>query len=137
MDETKEIATRIQRAIPKVPSGTLRFWGEWFGRPYDNIHTLLTCDAEANTLRLHFDQAETLVVWSPRGLTLDAAVLRIDVADRVRWEWYKYGSPKTPENLYFEEFTRTGQQLSASSNVDWYTPSFHPTTAHPAVEVVP
>ena len=21
-------------------SGTLRFWGDWFGRPMDNVHTV-------------------------------------------------------------------------------------------------
>jgi hypothetical protein len=133
-DEATEIVGRIQRVIPNVPSGALRFWGEWFGRPYDNIHTLLTCEADENTLRLGFDQGETLLVWNPRRLTLDAVAFRIEGADRVRWEWY--GSPKTPENLYFEDFMNTGQEISASSNVDWYKPSFHPTAAHPAVEIV-
>jgi hypothetical protein len=26
------------------------------------------------------------------------------IADRVRWEWFYYGQPKTAANFYFEEF---------------------------------
>jgi hypothetical protein len=84
--------------------GSLRFWGEWFGRPYDNCHTLVSCRAEEDVLRLSFDQGETLSTWSPTGLTLDKST---SDADRVRWEWFSYGKAKTPENLYnlyFEEF---------------------------------
>jgi len=40
MDQTEKLADRIKQTLPKVPSVTLRFWGEWFGRPYDNCHTL-------------------------------------------------------------------------------------------------
>ena len=60
MDQTEQLADRIQRAITKVPVGSLRFWGERFGRPYDNWHTLTSCRAEKNILLLSFDQGETL-----------------------------------------------------------------------------
>jgi hypothetical protein len=86
MDHTKQIADRMQRAIPKVPSGSLRFWGEWLGRPYDSWHTLISCRSEQNVLRLCFDQGETLSVWAPDGLTIDRSTFRISDSYRVRWE---------------------------------------------------
>jgi hypothetical protein len=136
MDQTEQLAARIQRTIPKVPKGSLRFWGEWFGRPYDNWHTLVSCRAEQNILRLSFDQDETLSVWSPTGLTLDQSTFRIFDADRVRWEWFYYGRAKTPENLYFEEFTKSGEGISSSTNIDWYTPAFQPRKTEAAVEIL-
>lgn len=77
MDRIEQLGDRIRRAIPKVPKGSLRFWGEWFGTPYDRWHTMMSCRAEKNVLMLSFDQDETLSVWSPTGLTLDESTFRI------------------------------------------------------------
>src|SRR3981081_4554117 len=54
VNETEEIADRIHKAIPHVKKGSLRFWGEWFGRPHDNIHTLVRGEVENGCLRLLF-----------------------------------------------------------------------------------
>jgi hypothetical protein len=35
----------IANLLRHVKRGTLRFWGEWFGRQYDNIHIVVSCDA--------------------------------------------------------------------------------------------
>jgi len=136
MDQAEQLANSIQRAIPNVPVGSLRFWGEWFGRPYDNWHTLVSCRAEEDVLRLSFDRGETLSVWAPTGLTLDKSIFRISDADRVRWEWFSHGNAKTPENLYFEEFKETADGISASTNIDWFTPTFQPKKTEAAVEIL-
>lgn len=88
MNETQKIADRIRQALPNVKSGTLRFWGEWFGKPYDNWHQLVRCEAEQNLLRLAFNENETLSVWAPSGLEVNLSTFRISTADRVRWEWF-------------------------------------------------
>ena len=36
------IADRISAALPNIKAGSLRIWGEWFGKPYDNFHTIKT-----------------------------------------------------------------------------------------------
>jgi len=135
MDETKAIATVLQNAIGSVPSGAIRFWGDWFGILYDNVHTLSGCEVSDGALRLRFDQGEMLTIWSPCELTLGAKTLRIAAARRVRWEWFKYGCP-TPESLCFKEFTKSGEALVVSTNNGCYTLTFHPTVTHPAVEIV-
>lgn len=134
MEQTTKLADRIRQAIPRVPSASLRFWGEWFGRPYQNLHKLMRCAAEQNILRLSFDQGETLSVWSPTGLTINQSTLRISDADGVRWEWFAYGRAKTQANLYFEDFMKSAEGISASTNIDWYAPEFRLTTAEAAVE---
>ena len=100
MDEAGAIADQIQRALPNLKSGTLRMFGDWFGKPWDNFHTLVSAEAEGNCLVLTFDAGETLRVWDPAGFEGDAATFRIQRASRVRWQWYYYGRPHLPEDLY-------------------------------------
>jgi hypothetical protein len=40
MNEATKISELIARLLPHVKAGTLRFFGEWFGRPYDNMHAI-------------------------------------------------------------------------------------------------
>jgi hypothetical protein len=136
MTEAEGIAESIGRALPEVKSGTLRFWGQWFGRPYDNCHRIVACEAASEVLRVRFTEGEVLSVWAPRGATIDANTFRIADAARVRWEWFSYGRPKTAENLYFEEFVKDGHVVSAATNVDWRTPKLRPDPSHPAVEIL-
>jgi hypothetical protein len=136
MNTADAIAENILKALPKVPRGTLRFWGAWFGRPHDNVHTVLKCAARQDVLRLYFDEGEVLTVWSPRGFTMDESTFKIDTAERVRWEWFSYGRPKTAANLFFKDFIKTGETVVASTNVNWHTPDLSTNLSLPAVEIV-
>lgn len=136
MTDAERIAERIRAALPSVKRGSLRFWGQWFGRPHDNIHTLVGCTAEGARLRLVFDENETLCVSDPSGVTADRETFRIAGASSLRWEWFCYGRPKTPENLYFEEYVRSSDGISATTNVDWFKPDLRPDPKAPALEIV-
>ena len=136
MDDAARIAARIQRALPNVKRGTLRFWGNWFGRPYDNIHTLLTCEADQNVLRMSFNEGESLSVWAPSELTLDDSTFQISDAERVLWEWFAYGRARTKENLLFKNFIKTGKTVAVSTNVNRYTPDMSTDPTMPAVEIL-
>ena len=136
MTETQRIAERITRDLTTIKSGSLRFWGHWFGRPYDNSHRVVGCTAIDEVLKLFFDQDETLRVWNPGSITISRETLRIEAATRVRWEWYSYGRPKTSENSYFEDFARLGDGISCDTNMDSYTPPFEFDLSLPAVEIL-
>jgi hypothetical protein len=43
-------------------SGSLRFWGEWFGRPFDNYHRRVACEVTDECLQFRFKEAEVLAV---------------------------------------------------------------------------
>lgn len=122
--------------LPNVKVGTLRFWGEWFGRPYDNWHQIVNSTSSSNTLYLHFDEQELLSIWDARNIVVGAQVFRISDAGRVRWEWYRYGKPKTPKNRYFEDFLKSPKGIEWTTNIDRYKPEFHPKASEPAVEIV-
>jgi hypothetical protein len=136
MNESPRIAEQIQKMLPGVKAGTLRFWGVWFGRPHDNLHRLLECAATDDVLRMRFNEDEVLTVGCPKGLTMDDSTFQISDAERVRWEWFNYGRPKTNENLFFYDFVKVGRSVAASSNVNWYRPDMRTNSSLPAVEIL-
>jgi hypothetical protein len=126
MTEAQQMTAHINGCLPNVKAGALCFWGEWFGRPYDNIHQIVSCEVEGEVLKLHFNEDETLFVWSPHRLKADQKTFRISGAAKVRWEWFYYGLPKIEINRYFMEFVKDGNAITATTNVNWYTPSLQP-----------
>jgi hypothetical protein len=136
MGETQKINDQINKALPDIKRGTLRFWGDWFGRPHDNLHRLVSCECAQDVLTLHFDESEILCVWDPKALTIDRETFQIADADRVRWEWFDYGRPKTAANLYFLEYVKSLDAILATTNVDWYEPHFKTIRTAAAVEIL-
>jgi hypothetical protein len=136
MNEAEKICDEIQKALPKISPGTLRFWGVWFGRPYDNAHRIVGSEHDRGVLRLRINEDERLTVCFTAGLTLDSSVFQINDAKRVLWEWFSYVRPKTQENLYFYDFVKTPETVVASSNVDWFTPNMKTDSTLPAAEIL-
>ena len=99
MGEAGGLAAAIQVALPEIKSGTLRLFGQWFGRPYDNIHRVVGAEVEADCVVIRFNQGETLRVWQPAQWQVSAEVFQIGRAARVLWEWYHYGKPREPKYL--------------------------------------
>src|SRR5277367_2653340 len=107
----------MTKCLPRIKSGSLRFWGQWFGKPYDNWYQVTACDADGDLLRIHFPDKETLSVWRPRDAVVDEQTFRIGDADRVRWDWSYYGSePGLPATGEFLEFTRTATGIIATAS---------------------
>lgn len=111
-----EIAAFVQSLPECKKSGTLRIWGQWFGRPMDNMHTCVACDVIDGQLILNFDQGETLKVWNPSNVTAVGATLTIESASRVRWQWYYYGRNQTPENLLYLDYEVNDGKITLHSN---------------------
>ncbi len=134
MTEASRIADLIHADLPTLKRGTLRFWGQWFGRPMDNIHTITAASAEGDLLEIRFDNGEMLRILQPVGAIVGAARFIIRDAARLRWEWNAYGN--SPGRRYFEEYVRNGNEIDATTDVDWYTPILRPLAAEAAVEIV-
>lgn len=135
MGEADQICRNLSCALPGVKSGTLRFWGFWFGRPHDNFHRITGSRCEGNVLIVEFDDGEVLSVWNPGDAVIDQASFVISSADRVLWQWFSYGLPQTDSNRYFLDFVLSDSGVSLESNVDWYTPVNDADAAYPAVEI--
>lgn len=94
----------IEMDIPKK-GGTLRFWGDWFGRPYDNFHKPVSAEHNGSVLTIRFDNGERLTVFEPSGIVNEQNDFHIESASKIVWEWYYYGRVRTPENLCRLEYT--------------------------------
>ncbi|TVP81894.1 MAG: hypothetical protein EA353_01075 [Puniceicoccaceae bacterium] len=114
-------------------NGSLCVFGDWFGRPMDNWHRLISHEEDHFSVKMLFNEGETLEVWQPSGFRLDRQGFIIQSASRVRWEWFYYGRPQLPENRFFIEHRVVGESVLASSNVDWAPHCFKPSMTEPAV----
>ena len=126
----------IDAALPSAKRGTLRIWGEWFGRPHDNFHSAVSCHAFDDGLRFAFNEDEVLTIWKPQHVVLNEAKFEIAEAVRVRWEWHWYGSPKTVSNLKYLDYMRSGDLVQLNSNADWLVTPKMVTITGPAAELV-
>jgi hypothetical protein len=132
----EDAAAELQPLIGSVKQGSLRVFGDWFGRPYDNIHTVRSAVAKGNELVVGFDGNERLRVVSPDDWEFGEHSFRIQRARRVVWTWFCYGREQTPENLFTEEhWVDDDGEVCAFSDANWYTPTFAPTKESAAVEL--
>jgi hypothetical protein len=136
--EAQAIAEVISRHLPDVKRGSLVVFGDIFGGRIDNVHVVRSAHALGTPERLviEFDDDEVLEVWDPEDAIVSATDLRINRATKVRWEWFCYGRPKTPENRYFIEHVSAGGAVTTTTNVDWAPLAFRPSSHRPAVEIV-
>ncbi len=51
-----------------VSGGCICFFGDWFGRPYDNFHEIKSAEYKDNTLTIEFSGGEKLIVSSPENI---------------------------------------------------------------------
>jgi hypothetical protein len=116
-------------------NGSLCVFGDWFGRPMDNWHRLVSHEENEGYIQLNFNEGETLQVWEPSGFRFEGKSFIIQHASRVRWEWFYYGRPQLPENRFFVEHSLTADGVEAESNVNWAPHNFKPSKANPAVSI--
>ncbi|MGO3795975.1 MAG: hypothetical protein ACTJGR_02500 [Pauljensenia sp.] len=93
--------------------GTLRVFGDFFGKPLDNFHLPMSCEeGPSGELRFHFNEGELLSVWEPSDVQISGSEFHIGGARRVLWAWFYYGRPAAPENLRFIEHVVQGPLVS-------------------------
>jgi len=114
MEPVSDIAKAILALPQRNRSGTLRMFGDWFGRPMDNVHFVINAEADRDCLILSFRERETLAIWNPSGFSTSGYTIRIRDADRVRWEWYYYGREQTQENLLFNDYCKEDSHIVVS-----------------------
>lgn len=136
MTDAERFAKRISENLVKTKIGSLRFWGQWFGRPFAKIHRIVACNANRDLLRLGFNEGEVLSVWSPTDLESSKLKFQIGSATRVQWEWYSYGRPKIAANLYFLDFAKERGAIIVNTNGKFGDGFWEPSDAFPAVEML-
>ena len=98
------VKSRLNISHPKenvnilTKGGSLCFYGDWFGRPYDNFHQIIHTSYDGEILEIIFDQQQHLLVYQPEGITSTARKLEITKAQKVKWLYIPYGSKTTEYN---------------------------------------
>ena len=97
----------------RISGGTLRFWGNWFGRPMDNYHQVkkVEFDIVSKKLILILDEGEKITILNPSKLKIGKKELRIEKADEILFEWHSYGENKIDENLRFQSYVNDGVKI--------------------------
>ena len=78
-----------QIKVSGFKGGTLRFYGQWYGRPYDNFHRFINATSEGNCLILEFDNGDVLRVWDPEEVSAGTSLL-IEKASGVEFIGKRY-----------------------------------------------
>lgn len=117
MNDDKIIIDLMKKNISCLKKGTLKFWGEWFGRLMDNYHIIVNVqfNAQENILTFTFNESETLTIWNPVYINSDSSEFNIRIATKIRWEWYSYGQPKTHQNVYYNQYEKQDNSIIISS----------------------
>lgn len=92
--------------------GALRFWGDWFGRPYDNYHIPVSAEFSGEMLTINFNSGEKCTVYDPSDIVNKSDDFHVARASKIIWEWYFYGREQTPENLCKREYSNVGDAVS-------------------------
>jgi hypothetical protein len=137
MTNASEMATDIARLLTELKKGSLVVFGDIFGGRIDNIHSVVSAESFADPERLliTFDEGETLEILEPSGSEFGPTVFRISRATRVRWEWFYYGRPQTPENRFFIEHVVVDGRVDVTTNRGRASTGFAPAMNRNAVEL--
>jgi hypothetical protein len=135
MTDVTGLVEAIARALPNLKRGSLVVFGDIFGGRIDNIHSAVSAEigGSPTRLRVEFNEGESLEVWDPADYSFGPRDFRIATASRVRWEWFYYGKPKTPENHFFIQHEVRNGVVSATSDAIWAPRLFAPSLSQPAV----
>lgn len=108
--------TEIINALEEKPVGTLRFYGEWFGRPYDNHHKITGCCFKEDILKIKFDAGETVNISKPDNIIFNDKELLIQDSIGVELSRYPYGKPHTDEFLIRDRYSEKDVDTNEDNN---------------------
>jgi len=127
----------MNQSISGLRPGSLCFWGDWFGKPYDNIHRVTSVEWTEEFDVIFFQGGESLLVKNPRNWSFAGRHLLIEDADVVRFQWFYYGRTPSPDTLQFVEYRRVGDSIGFSTDFMPGEGSRSVDSSKPAVELHP
>lgn len=140
MADLEELTGAIRRILPGLKCGSMRLWGESLGRPGEDGHVLIGCQAVNDCLRLRFEDDEVLAVWNPLDVKITTKRFRIGSADCMRFTQYHGGRPRLPENILYRDYALQDGIVVFRTNENRVPGSgwMHEATAisFPAVEII-
>jgi hypothetical protein len=117
--------------------GSFRIFGDWFGKPHENNHQIVSAhfEEQLNKLTLNFREGEKLEIYNPKHIFEASTFLKIIQADRIKLTWFFYDKTKAIKNQYFLDYNLTNKKIKTATNVDWYKPIFDVSLGDPALMI--
>jgi len=133
----KEFVELISEKQNLCKGGAFRIYNDWFGKPYDNVHSLDKgfFDTETKVLTLEFAEGEKLEIYNPIHIQESSTFLKIIDADRIKLTWFSYGKSQNRDNQYFLDYRKENKKILTETNVDWYKPVFDVSLGSPALMI--
>lgn len=110
-----------------LTGGSIRFWGNWLGRPFDNYYKVIRTDYNVieNTLIIYFNQAEKCTIFNPKNIVNEKNKFCITSASEIVWEYESYGvtQPNYRKTVYtYLDAHTIEKSYSFSSNSNLFDP---------------
>lgn len=98
--------------------GTMCFYGEWFGRPYDNFHEIIKANYENDCLIIYFKNGEILSIFNPQEITNEEKCFIIKKSSKVIWQYISYGEESNNSIKYIYKDCGNGEILKIISDIE-------------------
>jgi hypothetical protein len=116
--DLEQAAKHITAILPNVKSGPMRLWGRLQGRLGEEHRALIGCEADGNCLRLLFPDDKILAVWNPTDIRINPVLFRIGSATEMRLTYYADDGPRTPETIFYREYSLHSGLVTFETNED-------------------
>jgi len=95
----------IQKWFKRNIGGALLFPDGWFGRPYDNLHTLADIEENDSYFRVKLGDGDTMLTFHGGCVvTVDRKELTFSSFSLLVFSWLPYGTPKQ-DVVYSKSYT--------------------------------
>jgi len=133
----EEIVDCLKNNDNLFKGGTLRIYGDWFGKPHDNYHILKSAEFESqlNCLTLFFNEGEKLEIYNPKHIFEASTFLKVVYADRIKLTWFYFEKTNTKECQYYLDYKLIDKKILTETNVDWYKPNFDVSLGGPSLMI--
>lgn len=108
----------------KIKGGALCFYGDWFGRPYDNYHKIIHTGYDDEILEIIFDHGERLLAYKPENITSTEKEFKIQKSQKIKWIYIPYGTKErtiityVPENGKIIKNSKYGVEYLETNSFD-------------------
>lgn len=132
-----EYVNSIKQKTNLFQGGSMRIYGDWFGKPYDNLHKVVGADYDdsLNELIIRFSEGEVLTIVNPKNIFEASTFMKILEADSIKLEFLHATQDQTANNKYYLLYRYMKSKVKAETNVDWYKPSFDTSLGAPAIVI--
>jgi len=131
----QEFAEKFRNKENIFSGGIIRIWGDWEGRNLESINELLSVDYEKNEeiLKIVFLNNSKLTIWRPDNVFESESYLKINEAEKIKWEWLS-NIDKNTYNYFLYEID--GKEVRIKTNANWNSNKYDTILGQPALFMI-